>query len=95
MIKLIYSLFIFLIFNTSGIFAEISTFELCTNNCESINHISRNYPTQEAIKHLNDNNWWVVKYSDGRYYYHNFETRQDTWDYPFEDIGYETINLND
>tara|TARA_B100001093_G_C26803957_1_gene1004668 strand:- start:1428 stop:1562 length:135 start_codon:yes stop_codon:yes gene_type:complete len=44
---------------------------------------------------LNENNWWVVKYADGRYYYHNFETREDTWDYPYQEIGYETIILNE
>ena len=95
MIKLIYSLFLFIAFNVLNSNSESSTYELCTYNCGSVNNVHVNYPTQQAIKHLNDNNWWVVKYSDGRYYYHNFKTREDTWDYPFHDIGYETINLTD
>ena len=94
MIKLIYSLFFSLIFN-SILVNSASTYDLCTYNCESINHVTRNYPNDNALKHLNENNWWVVKYADGRYYYHNFETREDTWDYPFQEIGYETIILND
>jgi len=95
MIKLIYSLFLFVIFNTLECSSKSSTYELCTYDCGNVNNVNINYPTPEAIKHLNDNKWWVVKYTDGRYYYHNFETNVDTWDYPFHDIGYETITLSD
>ena len=95
MIKLIYSLFLFMIFNTLECSSKSSTYELCTYDCGNVNNVNVNYPTPEAIKHLNDNKWWVVKYTDGRYYYHNFETNVDTWDYPFHDIGYETITLSD
>ena len=95
MIKLIYSLFLFVIFNTLECSSKSSTYELCTYDCGNVNNVNVNYPTPEAIKHLNDNKWWVVKYTDGRYYYHNFETNVDTWDYPFHDIGYETITLSD
>ena len=95
MIKLIFSLFLFVIFNTLECSSKSSTYELCTYDCGNVNNVNVNYPTPEAIKHLNDNKWWVVKYTDGRYYYHNFETNVDTWDYPFHDIGYETITLSD
>ena len=74
MIKLIYSLFFSLLLIPSLLIQQ--ALMIYTQNCESVNHISRNYPNDDALKHLNDNNWWVVKYSDGRYYYHNFETRQ-------------------
>tara|TARA_B100000073_G_C23652531_1_gene541180 strand:+ start:705 stop:854 length:150 start_codon:yes stop_codon:yes gene_type:complete len=43
-----------------------------------------NFPDDSVVDNLKEKDWIVVKYTDGRYYYHNMITREDQWEYPLD-----------
>ena len=63
---------------------SVTTDQLCLTNCESVNNVHMNFPDDSVIDNLKEKDWIVVKYTDGRYYYHNMITRQDQWEYPLD-----------
>tara|TARA_Y100000591_G_C21769627_1_gene664852 strand:+ start:63 stop:335 length:273 start_codon:yes stop_codon:yes gene_type:complete len=56
----------------------------CIEDCENENMVDINFPNENIVDYLREMNWLIVKYTDGRFYYHNLETRYDTWDYPLD-----------
>ena len=62
----------------------------CMVDCESVNNVETNYPSQYLRNYLKEKNWIITKYTDGRYYYHNLKTRKDQWEWP-EDAPYLCI----
>ena len=63
---------------------SVSVDNLCLTDCEGVNNVQMNYPDENVIEDLKDKGWIVVKYTDGRYYYHNMITREDQWEYPLD-----------
>lgn len=78
----IFLMIVFIIIGAYGM--NIPNPHPCLTNCEHINNIETNLPDTNTMAYLNQHNWIVVKYTDGRYYYHNLKTREDTWDWPLQ-----------